>query len=397
MLNARVLNARELNARELNARVLTVGLLINPIAGIGGRLAQKGSDRAELHAAARAAGTVGRGGARVARMLEALGTTATRLRWLTWGDDMGANALRAAGITPEVLGMPEADRSAGDTRRAVRAFLTAPVDLLVFAGGDGTARDILDELGRAVPVLGIPAGVKMHSGVFATTPEAAAAVLVGLEQGGLIQSTLAEVRDLDEDALREGVVRPRFYGELKVPALGGFLQHTKESGRENESLALEEIVADVVERIREEPGIYLLGPGSSLAAIKSALGMVPTLIGVDVFENGTTLITDATADQLEALVNDRAGAVPLTLVLSFTRQQGFLIGRGNLQLSPAVLRAVGRERLWILGTRSKLRSLEGRPLAVDTDDAVLDRALCGLYEIICGYDDRLWYRVDAGP
>jgi predicted polyphosphate/ATP-dependent NAD kinase len=376
--------------------VLTIGLLINPVAGIGGRLALKGSDRAELHAAARAAGTVGRGGARVARMLDALGVAATRLRWLTWGGDMGANALQASGVPAQVLGMPEADSGAADTRRAVHALLAAHVDLLVFAGGDGTARDILDALGTAVPVLGIPAGVKMHSGVFATTPEAAAGVLAGLEQGGLIQSTLAEVRDLDEDALREGVVRPRFYGELKVPALGGFLQHTKESGRENESLALEEIVADVVERIREEPGIYLLGPGSSLAAVKTALGMVPTLIGIDVFENGATLITDATADQLESLVGERGATTPMTLVLSFTRQQGFLLGRGNLQLSPVVLRAVSRERLWILGTRSKLKSLEGRPLAIDTDDTDLDRSLCGLHEITCGYDDRLWYRVDAG-
>ncbi|MEN9806644.1 MAG: hypothetical protein RL756_1164 [Pseudomonadota bacterium] len=377
--------------------MLTVGFLINPVAGIGGRLAQKGSDRAELHAAARAAGAVGRGGGRAARMLTALGAAATRLRWLTWGGDMGANVLQAAGVSAQVMGMPKADSGADDTRHAVHALLAAHVDLLVFAGGDGTARDILDALGTSVPVLGIPAGVKMHSGVFATTPEAAAAVLVGLEQGGLIQSTLAEVRDLDEDALRDGVVRPRFYGELKVPALGGFLQHTKESGRENESLALEEIVADVVGQIRTEPGIYLLGPGSSLAAVKTALGMVPTLIGVDVFENGATLIVDATADQLESLVSERGATTPLTLVLSFTRQQGFLLGRGNLQLSPVVLRAVSRERLCILGTRSKLKSLEGRPLAIDTDDVALDRSLCGLHEIICGYDDRLWYRVDAGP
>ncbi|MGA1677711.1 MAG: ATP-NAD kinase family protein, partial [Pseudomonadales bacterium] len=241
-----------------------------------------------------------------------------------------------------------------------------------------------------------PAGDKMHSGVFATTPEAAAAVLAGLAQGGLIQSTLAEVRDLDEDALREGLVRPRFFGELKVPALGGFLQHTKESGRENETLVLADIVADVVERVRAEPGIYLLGPGSSLAAVKSALGMSPTLIGVDVFADGQTLIADANADQLESLVCERSGDRPVTLILSFTRQQGFLVGRGNLQLSPAVLRAVGRERLWILGTRSKLKSLEGRPLVLDTDDMVLDRAMSGLYEVICGYDDRLWYRVESG-
>ncbi|MGA0840460.1 MAG: ATP-NAD kinase family protein [Pseudomonadales bacterium] len=376
--------------------MLTVALLINPVAGIGGRLAQKGSDRPELHAAARAAGAVGRGHARSARMLAALGEAAKHFRWLTWGGAMGADTLAAAGIEAEVLGLTGASSSADDTKRAARAFRASTVDLLVFAGGDGTARDILAEWGSEAPVLGIPSGVKMHSGVFATTPEAAAAVLAGLAQGGLIQSTLAEVRDLDEDALREGLVRPRFFGELKVPALGGFLQHTKESGRENETLVLADIVADVVERVRAEPGIYLLGPGSSLAAVKSALGMSPTLIGVDVFADGQTLIADANADQLESLVCERSGDRPVTLILSFTRQQGFLVGRGNLQLSPAVLRAVGRERLWILGTRSKLKSLEGRPLVLDTDDMVLDRAMSGLYEVICGYDDRLWYRVESG-
>ncbi len=329
-------------------------------------------------------------------MLAALGEAAKHFRWLTWGGAMGADTLAAAGIEAEVLGLTGASSSADDTKRAARAFRASTVDLLVFAGGDGTARDVLAEWGSEAPVLGIPSGVKMHSGVFATTPEAAAAVLAGLAQGGLIQSTLAEVRDLDEDALREGLVRPRFFGELKVPALGGFLQHSKESGRENETLVLADIVADVVERVRAEPGIYLLGPGSSLAAVKSALGMSPTLIGVDVFEDGQTLIADANADQLESLVCERSGDRPVTLILSFTRQQGFLVGRGNLQLSPAVLRAVGRERLWILGTRSKLKSLEGRPLVLDTDDMVLDRAMSGLYEVICGYDDRLWYRVESG-
>jgi predicted polyphosphate/ATP-dependent NAD kinase len=242
-------------------------------------------------------------------------------------------------------------------------------------------------------VLGIPAGVKMHSGVFATTPEAAGSIIAALVEGGLVRAAIAEVRDLDEAALRQGVVRPTFYGEMAVPEAGGFLQHTKEGGRENEALAVEEIVAEVAERVADHPGVYVLGPGGTLSAVKSALGMEPTLIGVDVLREGRQIGWDVDAPWLErrlALTAERA-----TLVLSFTRGQGFLLGRGNQQFSPAVLRRVGREHLWVVGTRTKLLSLEGRPLLVDTDDPDLDQEWSGLVEIVTGYRDSLLYRVDS--
>ena len=157
---------------------------------------------------------------------------------------------------------------------------------------------------------------------------------------------------------------------------------------------LEEIVAETVERIDAEPGIYLLGPGSSLAAVKSALGMTPTLIGVDVLDGNRQVGRDVDAAWLEDYLarTDR----PVTLVMSFTRGQGFLLGRGNQQLTPGVLRRVGRNRLWVLGTRTKLLTLEGRPLLVDTDDPALDEELAGLVEVITGYQDSLYYRVDNG-
>jgi predicted polyphosphate/ATP-dependent NAD kinase len=382
--------------------MLKVGLLINPVAGIGGALALKGSDTAALHAGARAAGITGRGAGRALRALAALGEAASAIRWYCWGGAMGAATLAEAGLSAEVIGGPPAESEARDTIAAARALRDAGVDLLVFCGGDGTARDVLSAIGQSLPVLGIPAGVKMHSGVFATTPEAAGGILTALAEGGLVRSVLADVRDLDEAALRDGVVRPQFFGELKVPELGGFLQHTKESGRENESLALEEIVAEIVERVRDRPGLYVLGPGSTLAAIKQALGMTATLIGVDVLESGRQVGTDVDAAWLEKRLENRlepgeaAGSGPATLILSFTRQQGFLLGRGNLQLTPRVLRRIGRERIWIVGTRSKLLSLAGRPLLIDTDDPELDRTWSGLFEIVTGYDDRLWYRVDCG-
>lgn len=372
--------------------MLTFGLLINPVAGVGGSVALKGSDSAEVQARARQRGGRPRGRERALRALRAAGSAVGDVRWLTWGGAMGADALAEAEIAAQTLGEPQDPCSAADTRQAAAAMLEAGADLLVFCGGDGTARDLLAALGRRLPVLGIPSGVKMHSGVFAATPESAGSILRALVEGGLVRAAVAEVRDLDEAALAEGTVRPRFHGELAVPEIGGFLQHTKEAGRESEALALEEIVADVCERIEDEPGIYLLGPGSSLAAIKEALGMQATLLGVDVWSRGGQAGQDVDAAWLADYLE--ASAEPVTLVVSFTRQQGFLLGRGNQQFSPAVLRRVGRAGLLVVGTRSKLLTLEGRPLLIDTDDPELDRAWAGLVEVVTGYRDSLFYRID---
>lgn len=383
--------------------MLTVGLLINPVAGLGGSVALKGSDGADVQALARERGGQSRGADRAKRALTACGTAARSIRWLVWGGEMGGDLLREMGLDAHVLGTPPPVSSADDSRLAARAMLEAGADLILFCGGDGTARDLLAELGQRIPVLGVPAGVKMHSGVFATTPESAGEILAVLVAGGLVRAATAEVRDLDEAALREGTVRPRFHGELAVPELGGFLQHTKEGGRENEALALEEIVAEVRERVAAGPGPYLLGPGSTMAAIKTALGLDATLIGVDVLHHGRQAGKDVDAAWLERYLARDAESLPAAqaepsrpvIVLSFTRQQGFLLGRGNQQFSPAVLRRVGRANVWVVGTRTKLLSLSGRPLLIDTDDADLDRDWSGLAEVITGYDDRVYHLLDS--
>ncbi len=373
--------------------MLTVALLINPVAGLGGAVGLKGSDGADIQALARSRGATARGHERAQRALAAAGAAAGRVRWLTWGGPMGADALAAAGLDARVLGFPREPSDADDTRRAAAALRDAGADVIVFCGGDGTARDVFDAIDATIPVLGVPAGVKMHSGVFATTPEAAGRVLAALVEGALVRAAVAEVRDLDESALRAGTVNARFYGELMVPEAGGFLQHTKEGGRESEALALEEIIAEVTERMAAAPGIYVLGPGGTLAALKTALGIDATLLGIDVVRGGSAIGRDVDAAWLEHLLETTAA--PATLVLSFTRHQGFLLGRGNQQLTPRVLRRIGRDRLWVVGTRTKLLSLEGRPLLIDTDDVALDRDWSGLVEVISGYRDSLFYRIDS--
>ncbi len=370
--------------------MIHVGILVNPIAGVGGTVALKGSDGESVQREAVAAGGKPRGGVRLVRMLVSLGEAAGQIRWSTWGGDMGARWLAQVDVAATLAGDPAVPSKAEDTVRAAQVLRDSGIDLLLFAGGDGTARDVLRGIGDSVPVLGIPAGVKMQSGVFATTPSIAAEVLKLLIDGGLVSSTLRDVRDIDEAALRAGELKSRFFGELRVPEVGGYVQHTKIGGRENEELAVEEIVAEVAERLAGESRPVVLGPGSTLAAIKGRLGFAATLLGVDVWQSGEQIGRDVSAAWLVKNVSS-----PI-LVLSFIRGQGFLLGRGNQQFTPEFLRGVEKDSLWVVGTRNKLKSLDGRPLLLDTDDAVLDSSFSGLIEIIAGYEDRLWYRIDYG-
>lgn len=372
---------------------LHIGLIINPLAGLGGSLAMKGSDGEAARAVAASAGT-GRAKDRALRALAALAAHRDSFAITCWGRDMGAAAAAEAGLDASVAGDYEAPLpSPGDTRRAALALRARGVDLIVFVGGDGTARDIYDAVGDSFPVLGIPAGVKMQSGVFAVSPEAAGALLVQLAAGGLVAVQLREVRDIDEQALREGRVNSRFHGELLVPSEGRFLQHTKVGGREDPGLVAADIAAWMAET-QEAGRTYLLGPGTTTAAIAAELGVQCTLLGVDAVRDGSRVAADATEADLLAVVEDAPG--PVSIVVTATGAQGYLFGRGNQQFSPAVIRAVGVDNVLVVATKSKISALDGRPLLVDTNDPALDAALSGYREVITGYDDRLLYRVSSG-
>lgn len=382
---------------------MKVGLIINPLAGVGGAVGLKGSDGDAITVEALRRGAVPRAEERTQTMLQSLGDDVHRFQWLCADGVMGGFLLRKLAVSHSAISGVATRTSAEDTRQVTQALLREGVAVLVFAGGDGTARDILAAAGSAVPMIGVPAGVKMHSGVFATSPRSAAALLQGLLNGELVNSVTAEVRDVDEAAAREGRASSRWFGELTVPAAGGFLQHTKVGGREDEGLAVEEIVQGVCARIvslrtADEPDRPLvLGPGGTLLAIKERLmgqtgGSVKgTLLGVDVRMPDGRWVCDVMASDLLSLPGQ-----PL-LIVGLPRQQGILFGRGNQQLSAAFLRRLERPRDFVLvATRTKIKALEGRPLLLDTGDAELDRNLTGLWKILCGYDDQLFYRVEAG-
>lgn len=365
-----------------------LGFIVNPLAGLGGTVALKGSDGVAAQALAR--GAVPRAGERAQAVLEALLPWRDRVQVLAAGGAMGADIARGLGFATTVVHEAAAETTAADTRAAAAALRAARVDLLLFAGGDGTARDICAEVGLALPVLGLPAGVKMHSGVFAVTPRAAAEVVRLLLEGGLVLVDTAEVRDIDEQALREGRVAARWYGEMRVPAEGRYLQQVKCNGREVEALVLQEIAAEVTERMADAPGVtWLLGPGTTTAAVMEALGLPNTLLGVDAVRDGEVVAADADAATLERLVAEGE----CRLVLTATGGQGMLLGRGNQQVTPAVLRGVGRRGLVVVATHEKLTALQGRPLLMDLPDAALVREFEGFVDVITGYHTHMLYRL----
>lgn len=376
---------------------LHIGLIVNPLAGLGGSLALKGSDGDQLREIAHAMSPdqVHRSSDRLRRALVPLASLEEGVRFSTWGGAMGEDALAGVSAPVDILGVPGAELSSGaDTRAAVEALRDAGVDILVFAGGDGTARDIYDVVGENLPVLGVPAGVKMHSGVFAVSPEAAGELLLELARGGLVGLRLQEVRDIDEEAFRKDIVRSRFYGDMLVPGEGRFLQHTKVGGRESHDLVAAEIAAWLVENMDDDT-TYLVGPGSTTAAIMEELNLENTLLGVDVVRGGERLAADADeSDLLEAVA---AAPGPVNIIVTAIGGQGHIFGRGNQQFSPAVIRAVGVDGITIVAAKSKIASLEGRPLLVDTNDPELDAELCGYRDVLSGYDDRILYRVATNP
>lgn len=369
---------------------LTIGLVLNPRAGLGGRVALKGSDGEATVARALALGATSRVSERTRSALEPLVPLSEQLRFVTYPAEMGEDVVRSMGFEAEVVGRITPGRtSAEDTRAAIRDFEARSVDLILFAGGDGTARDICSVVSEKQPVLGIPAGVKMHSAVFAIDPRAAGLIVKLMAKGALVDIRRSEVRDIDEEAFRRGEVRASYYGEMLVPEEGRFLQHVKVGGREVEELVVEEIAAEIVENM--EPDItYIVGAGTTTAAIMRALGIENTLLGFDVIRDGELLVADAGEAEL-LRVCDRYAKI--RVILSIIGGQGHILGRGNQQLSPEVIRHVGIENLIVIATKSKLKALEGRPLLVDTGDPSLDRQFAGYIPVVTGYEDRVLYRV----
>ena len=357
---------------------------------MGGRAALKGSDGVAEQALAM--GVEPQAHSRVRQALESLLPLRDRIRLLAAPGVMGADLLTDMGFDCEVVGALSCppETSAEDTETIARQMSELGVDLLLFAGGDGTARNICNQLDGRQLVLGIPAGVKIHSGVYAVNPRAAGELVALLVQGELVRLREADVRDIDEQAFRNGQVRTRHYGELSVPEEGRFVQQVKQGGREVETLVLDDIAAGLQEAQEDGTG-WILGPGSTTLGLLEAMGLEGTLLGVDVLRDGEVILRDATEQQLWELVEQGGD---WRILVTAIGGQGHILGRGNQQLSPRIIRAVGLDNLLVVATKTKLRSLAGRPFLVDTGDSSLDSELSGLRRVLSGYREEMLYPVN---
>jgi len=355
---------------------MRIGLVVNPIAGMGGRVGLKGTDGKVQEA--RELGADPRAPHRAIEALEALRARAPDAVLVTYAGSMGAEEARAAGFDPAVVGEPRGDPDTGeptaaaDTRAAVSHLVEADVDLLLFVGGDGTAVDVaavLSDLEADLPALGVPAGVKVYSAVFAVTPEAAGRIAATYQE-----TEEREVIDLDEEAYREGEVRTRLSGVLTVP-LAPELQASK--GLPGGSV---EGLAEAFAESAESGVTYVLGPGSTVGAIKRELGFDGSPLGVDVWRDGEVVVEDGGESAILDALGERN-----VVVVSPIGGQGFILGRGNAQLSPAVL---GRSELVVVSSRRKADELG--VLRVDTGDEALDESLRGWTRVRVGrYEQRL--------
>lgn len=367
------------------SQLFRLGLIINPLAGLGGRAALKGSDGVADQALAMGVEPLAQ--QRVKVSLQALLPLRDQLQIFTAPGLMGAALLEELGFEHEVIGELSGDQTrAEDTERLAEQIQTRGVDLLLFAGGDGTARNICNSARPGQLVLGIPAGVKIHSGVYAVNPRAAGELVALLVTGELVRLGSADVRDIDEVAFREGQVRTRHYGELSIPEEGRFVQQVKQGGRELETLVLDDIAAGLQEE--GDAITWIMGPGSTNLGLLEAMGLEGTLLGVDVLRAGELIGRDVTEAQLWELLQDAEEARILVTAIG---GQGHILGRGNQQISPRIVRAVGVENLLVVATKSKLKTLAGRPFLVDSGDQQLDEELTGLRRVLSGYREEMLY------
>jgi len=369
-----------------------VGLIVNPLAGIGGRVGLKGSDGTAIVERALALGAVPAAGARAAETLSHLRDLASVLDLGTYPAEMGAEIARETGFESAVVdslgGTGSGGRTTGeDTRRAALDLREWGAELIVFAGGDGTARDLTTSIAATVPVIGIPAGVKIHSGVFAVSPRHAADV-IGEFLAGRARLEEREVLDIDEDLFRAGIVAPRLYGYLTVPCVRDLVQRAKSASRSDPSTARGVAFGVLGEMERDRDAYFILGPGSTVKAVGDELQVDKTLLGVDLYHDGRLIGTDLNESQLLAAIEGRHAKIVVTVIGG----QGYIFGRGNQQLSPQVIQAVGRDNIMVIATLDKLHALGG-PLRVDTGDPECDQLLAGYFRVITGERERAIWQV----
>lgn len=370
-----------------------LGLLINPVAGMGGSVGLKGTDHMVEEAIRR--GAKPRANDRVRQALKELLEIKNELEIVTCPGDMGEDTAKSMGFRTTVLHTGGRrslkdlfDSSRTDTIVLSKAMEEAGVDLLLFAGGDGTARDIYEGVGTELPALGIPAGVKIHSPVYAKNPQSAGDLAKLWLTGKVTKTAEQEVLDIDEELYRQEIINTRLYGYLSVPLEHVFTQNRKAPTPLSETASIESIAHEIVEHM-EEDTYYLIGAGTTTRGVMQMLGLKNTLIGVDLIRNKELVANDIYGDKILDFIKGKK----TKLIVTVTGGQGFLFGRGNQQITPEVIREIGKESIIILATKAKIAEFHHQPFLVDTPDEELNKELCGYYRVITAYGEFTMCRV----
>jgi predicted polyphosphate/ATP-dependent NAD kinase len=352
-----------------------IGLIVNPVAGMGGSVGLKGTDGNVEEARRR--GAVPRAMDR-AWITLALLSKSTDLVFFTCSGSMGEDSLKEAGITGyRVLYHFTGKSSSADTKKAVRTFLENGVDLILFCGGDGTARDVLDVTGSDVPILGIPAGVKMYSAVFAVDPASAADLVLAFDRNTIRDS---EVLDVDENAYRAGHLNTHLYGIARTPVLPGKIQVAKQVYEEQDEERAKAAIAQFIDEIMLPETLYIIGAGTTTEAIARRLAIRKTLLGVDAIRDKRPVAADCDEKTLLSLADMSQDT---RIILSPIGAQGFILGRGNQQISASLVRKIGIKKLIVIATPHKLAQIP--QLYIDSGDATLDREFGDSIQVISGY------------
>lgn len=374
-----------------------IGLIVNPIAGMGGRVGLKGSDGKETLELARKLGAVPECPKKAITALKQIKSNFKGdLQLITYPAIMGEHEAVDAGFKPKVIGeINPADTTAEDTIQAAKDMRDAGVDLIFFAGGDGTARNIFDALGEEkIAVLGIPGGVKIHSAVYAINPKTAGDLVVQYLEGKVKDLKISEVMDIDEDAFRTGVVTAKLYGYLYVPNEKRMVQNMKSGRGYSEEAALDQLSRYCADNMAPET-LYIVGTGSTTKKILDKLGEEGTLLGVDLVYGRKIIAKDVNEKGILDFLATSNGKVKM--IVTVIGGQGYIFGRGNQQLSPAVIRKVGLDNIMVVASKPKMLSLFGKPLLVDTGDEELNEELSGYRRVYVGYEDSVMFKVTSNP
>ncbi|NLC02693.1 MAG: ATP-NAD kinase family protein [Tissierellia bacterium] len=361
--------------------LLKLGFIVNPIAGMGGRVGLKGTDGIEILEKARSLGAKPESPNKAKKALELLLPLKEELEFYTYPGAMGEDEAIEVGFKPTVI-EEKGKLTTGpmDTEEAAKKMKDLGVDLILFAGGDGTARNIYNAIGDSVPVIGIPAGVKIHSGVYASHPRAAGTIAHMYLTDEHMETIEAEVMDIDEEAFRKGEVTARLYGYMNIPLEPELVQVQKSGGIGSEEDALDGISDRVLEEMQEDV-FYIMGSGTSIRPIMDKLGLENTLLGIDIIKNKELVASDVNENDILRIIGDDKAKIIVTVIGG----QGYIFGRGNQQISAEVIKKVGKKNIIIIASKNKLLSLNGRSLLVDTGNDEVNSMFTGYMKVLTSY------------